>query len=107
MSGGGLDWPGLMRAGMGPRAAGGLGLVPREFWALTPAELALMLGVTQAPTAMTRDRLTELAARFPDQPRARAQAPVDHPQNRADGVTAPEQKEDHNGEQGRIFDAWR
>ncbi|WP_299905030.1 rcc01693 family protein [uncultured Paracoccus sp.] len=57
----GLDWPGLMRAGML-----GLGLRPAEFWALTPAELALMLGIEAGAGAMTRDRLAELAARFPD-----------------------------------------
>ena len=61
---GGLDWPGLMRAGMR-----GLGLRPDQSWALTPAELALMLGVEAGPPAMTRDRLAELAARFPDRPR--------------------------------------
>ncbi len=58
---GGLDWPGLMRAGMR-----GLGLTPAAFWALTPAELALMLGVEAVAPAMTRDRLAELAARWPD-----------------------------------------
>lgn len=57
----GLDWPGLMRAGIR-----GLGLKPAEFWALTPAELALMLGVEAGPAMMTRNRLAELAARFPD-----------------------------------------
>lgn len=61
---GGLDWAGLMRAGMR-----GLRLRPDQFWALTPAELALMLGVEAGPPAMTRDRLAELAARFPDRPR--------------------------------------
>lgn len=57
----GLDWSGLMRAGIR-----GLGLRPAEFWALTPAELALMLGIEAGPQAMTRDRLAEMAARFPD-----------------------------------------
>lgn len=57
----GLDWPGLMRAGIR-----GLGLRPTEFWALTPAELALMLGVEAGPAMMTRARLASLAARFPD-----------------------------------------
>jgi uncharacterized phage protein (TIGR02216 family) len=50
-----------MRAGIR-----GLGLRPAEFWALTPAELALMLGIEAGPQAMTRDRLAEMAARFPD-----------------------------------------
>jgi uncharacterized phage protein (TIGR02216 family) len=49
-----------MRAGML-----GLGLRPAEFWALTPAELRLMLGQA-APPAMGRSRLEELAAAFPD-----------------------------------------
>lgn len=67
----GLDWPGLMRAGLR-----GLGLRPDQFWALTPAELALMLGIEARPEAMTRDRLAEIAARFPDQPsEALAEAP--------------------------------
>ena len=60
----GLDWPGLMRAGMT-----GLGLTPDQFWSLTPAELALMLGVEPGKGgAMTRDRLAELVARYPDAP---------------------------------------
>lgn len=64
---GGLDWPGLMRAGLR-----GLGLRPDQFWALTPAELALMMGVEAGSPAMTRGRLSELAARFPDAPPAAA-----------------------------------
>ncbi|MCQ0971881.1 phage tail assembly chaperone [Paracoccus sp. TK19116] len=58
----GLDWPGLMRAGIR-----GLGLKPADFWALSPAELAMMLGVDAHPKMMTRDRLAELAAKYPDQ----------------------------------------
>ena len=57
----GLAWAGLMRAGMR-----GLGLAPREFWALTPAELALMLGIEAGPRGMDRSRLAELAALYPD-----------------------------------------
>lgn len=57
----GLDWPGLMRAGLR-----GLGLRPREFWDLTPAELALMLGIEFGAGAMTRGRLDDLMAEFPD-----------------------------------------
>lgn len=65
----GLDWPGLMRAGLY-----GLGLKPAEFWALTPAELSMMLGLDPASDggisgSMSRARLAELAARFPDAPR--------------------------------------
>ncbi|MBD9525582.1 phage tail assembly chaperone [Paracoccus sp. PAR01] len=67
----GLDWPGLMKMGMGPERMGGLGLTPAMFWSLTPAELALMLGFEASVTAgMTRDRLAELAARYPDAPRS-------------------------------------
>ncbi|WP_323010346.1 phage tail assembly chaperone [Paracoccus sp. (in: a-proteobacteria)] len=66
---GGLDWPGLLRLGLGPVRMGGLGLRPDEFWALTPAELALMLRIAAGRGgAMTRARLTELAARYPDRP---------------------------------------
>ncbi|MBK4217850.1 phage tail assembly chaperone [Paracoccus caeni] len=58
---GGLDWPGLMRAGLN-----GLRLTPDQFWALTPAELALMLGIEPGLPAMTRGRLAELSALYPD-----------------------------------------
>ncbi|WBU65343.1 rcc01693 family protein [Paracoccus aerodenitrificans] len=57
----GLDWPGLMRAGMQ-----GLGLHPGQFWSLTPAELALMLGVGPSAAAMTRSRLDMLMQQWPD-----------------------------------------
>lgn len=62
-AGQGLDWPGLMRAGMV-----WLRLTPSQFWALTPAELALMLGIEPGggAQAMTRGRLADLAAKFPD-----------------------------------------
>lgn len=69
MSAPGLDWPGLMKVGMGPVRQGGLGLRPSEFWALTPAELALMLGIEAGAAVMTRNRLAELAARYPDKPK--------------------------------------
>ena len=58
---GGLDWPGLMRAGLR-----GLGLRPGEFWALTPAELMLMLGREAGDAPLGRARLDELARAFPD-----------------------------------------
>ncbi|MDF0600938.1 phage tail assembly chaperone [Psychromarinibacter sp. C21-152] len=58
----GFDWPLLMRAGLR-----GLGLKPREFWALTPAELVLLLGGGEGAAPLTRGRLEELAAAFPDQ----------------------------------------
>lgn len=63
MSGAGLDWPGLMRVGLR-----GLGLKPWEFWRLTPAELALMLGEQASAPPLTRARLDELAAKWPDGP---------------------------------------
>lgn len=58
---GGLDWPGLMRAGLH-----GLGLTPDAFWRLTPVELRMLLGAEQAVPPLTRARLAELAAAFPD-----------------------------------------
>ncbi|MBC7132691.1 MAG: phage tail assembly chaperone [Roseovarius sp.] len=57
-----LDWPALLRAGVQ-----GLGLRPAEFWALTPAELRLMLGEGRAGGAMARAGLEALLAAFPDE----------------------------------------
>jgi len=57
----GFEWPLLMRAGMR-----GLGLKPSEFWALTPAELALLLGEDSGELPMDRAGLAALEARFPD-----------------------------------------
>lgn len=57
----GFDWPGLMRAGLQ-----GLRLRPGEFWALSPAELMLMLGRGAGAPPLSRARLEELAAAFPD-----------------------------------------
>ena len=57
----GIDWRGLMQAGLH-----GLGLEPAVFWRLTPAELRLMLGADAAVPPLTRARLEELAAAFPD-----------------------------------------
>lgn len=59
----GFDWSGLMRLGMR-----GLGLRPHEFWALTPAELTLMLGRDGAAGRLDRARLEDLARAFPDTP---------------------------------------
>jgi uncharacterized phage protein (TIGR02216 family) len=56
-----IDWPGLMRAGLH-----GLGLRPDQFWRLTPAELRMMLGADAALPPLTRARLDELAAAYPD-----------------------------------------
>jgi uncharacterized phage protein (TIGR02216 family) len=57
----GIDWPGLMRAGLL-----GLKLAPETFWRLTPVELRLMLGLEGAAPPLTRARLEELAAAYPD-----------------------------------------
>ncbi|SER95075.1 phage conserved hypothetical protein [Tranquillimonas rosea] len=57
-----FDWAALMRV-----ALSGLGLRPDQFWALTPAELALMLGAGRAPAPLGRARLEELRAAYPDQ----------------------------------------
>ncbi len=57
----GLDWPALMRAGLHE-----LRLTPAHFWALTPLELQMMLGRESGTPPVTRARLEELAARFPD-----------------------------------------
>ncbi|MDD7971336.1 rcc01693 family protein [Roseinatronobacter alkalisoli] len=57
-----FDWPALMRLGLHR-----LRLHPRDFWALTPVELMIMLGLDSAPAPLTRARLEDLAARYPDQ----------------------------------------
>ena len=57
----GLDWPALMRAGLQ-----GLGLRPAEFWALTPAELRVMLGERPGAAALGRDGLEALIRAYPD-----------------------------------------
>ena len=41
-------------------------LQPAQFWALTPAELLLMLGLDGARPPMARARLEELARAYPD-----------------------------------------
>lgn len=56
-----FDWPGLMRAGLQ-----GLRLRPEQFWALSPAELMLMLGAGAGAAPLSRARLEELAAAYPD-----------------------------------------
>lgn len=61
-----FDWIGLMRSGAR------LGLRPREFWKLTPSELAFLLGKTDTDAPLSRARLEELAAAFPDGGDARA-----------------------------------
>lgn len=62
-----LDWPQLMRLGLGV-----LRLPPDTFWAMTPVEMtralegAGILGL--AEQKMTRDGLEALMAAFPDTP---------------------------------------
>lgn len=58
----GLDWPGLMQAGLQV-----LRLTPADFWRLTPIELKLMLGAEGRGPGMTRGQLEALTAAFPDQ----------------------------------------
>jgi uncharacterized phage protein (TIGR02216 family) len=55
-----FDWPSLMRAGIR-----GLGLRPEEFWALTPAELHLLLG-GDGSAPLGRSGLDVLMAAYPD-----------------------------------------
>lgn len=67
-----VDWPGLMRLGLGV-----LRLAPDSFWSMTPAEFRLALegaGVLAAGGTgpMGRKRLSELMAAFPDRMRAGA-----------------------------------
>lgn len=57
----GIDWRGLLQAGLH-----GLGLEPAVFWRLTPVELKIMLGREGLVPPLTRARLEELAAAFPD-----------------------------------------
>lgn len=56
-----MDWPGLLRAGLSE-----LRLTPEAFWKLTPIELRIMLGAEKSAPVLTRARLEELAAQFPD-----------------------------------------
>ncbi|MEM1388345.1 MAG: rcc01693 family protein [Pseudomonadota bacterium] len=56
-----FDWPQLMQAGLR-----GLGLRPAEFWALTPAELTLLLGGGPGEAPISRARLEALTRAFPD-----------------------------------------
>ncbi|KIN72106.1 rcc01693 family protein [Sulfitobacter guttiformis] len=57
----GFDWPALMRAGLH-----GLGLTPDVFWALTPAELQVMLGAKAGTSPMLSEGLAALMAAYPD-----------------------------------------
>lgn len=61
-----LDWPGMLRVALTPRSRGGLGLRPAEFWRLTPAELALMLGEPRGMRPLDRSGLDRLMGDWPD-----------------------------------------
>lgn len=56
-----MDWHGLMAAGLHE-----LRLKPCDFWALTPAELQIMLGVTHGAAPMARAQFDALLRDFPD-----------------------------------------
>ena len=56
-----MDWASLVQAGLHQ-----LRLQPRDFWALTPVELQLMLGLDQSLLPMGRARLDELTNAYPD-----------------------------------------
>ncbi len=56
-----MDWRGLMHAGLNQ-----LRLTPRDFWALTPAELQMMLGAQGGVAPMVRGQLDALLRDFPD-----------------------------------------
>ncbi|MFQ3254240.1 MAG: putative phage protein (TIGR02216 family) [Loktanella salsilacus] len=59
----GLDWAGLMQVGLH-----GLRLTPDQFWRLTPAELALMLGQRVDLRPLGRSGFDALLRAFPDGP---------------------------------------
>ena len=56
-----MDWAAMLRV-----ALRDLRLRPAEFWALTPAELMVMVGEAKGHRPLSRDRLAELQAAFPD-----------------------------------------
>lgn len=58
----GLDWPALLRAGVQ-----GLRLEPSVFWALSPAELQLMLGDPSQSAPLLSEGLDALMAAWPDE----------------------------------------
>lgn len=59
----GFDWAAMMRIGFHH-----LRLNPRDFWALTPLEFLVLLGLEGGPPPMARARLEELSRDFPDGP---------------------------------------
>jgi len=73
----GFDWVGLMRVGLCD-----LRLAPDDFWRLTPLEFKLMLGADGAAPSLSRARLDELVAAFPDGRKAQ----TDDDNRRPDGA---------------------
>ena len=56
-----MDWAGLVNVGIGK-----LGLQPTEFWALSPIELQVMLGLQDTMMPMQRSRMAALLDAYPD-----------------------------------------
>ncbi|WP_298256660.1 phage tail assembly chaperone [uncultured Litoreibacter sp.] len=56
----GFDWPALLRV------SASAGVRPAEFWALTPAELILVLGLEAVEKPLNRARLAELERMYSD-----------------------------------------
>ena len=56
-----FDWPALLRMAMRE-----FGMQPAQFWSLTPAEFTLLVGPKSGAMPLTRDRLQELQAAYPD-----------------------------------------
>ena len=56
----GFAWRALLEGGRQ------VGLRPREVWALTPAELAFLMGRDLSVAPLSRARLSELVRAFPD-----------------------------------------
>ena len=56
-----MDWAAMMQAGLLR-----LGLTPAVFWALTPFELQVMLGLQAGAAPMGRAQLTGLLQQYPD-----------------------------------------
>ena len=57
-----MDWATLLGV-----ALRDLRMMPRDFWALTPAELGMMLGLDLVQPRMGQDRLQDLIRDFPDE----------------------------------------
>ncbi len=56
-----MDWHGLMQTGLHE-----LRLRPLDFWALTPAELQVMLGTQRGVAPMPRGQFDALLRDYPD-----------------------------------------